>query len=57
MIIATAKSSPDPELHLQIERRAYEIWMAGGGHHGEDIAHWLQAESEVRARNGHIQDK
>ena len=45
--IATAKLSPDPDLRLQVERRAYEIWEAGGGGHGEDIAHWLQAETEV----------
>jgi hypothetical protein len=46
-IIATAKSSLDPNLRLQIERRAHEIWMAGGSRHGEDITHWLQAENEV----------
>ncbi|HTQ52440.1 MAG TPA: DUF2934 domain-containing protein [Candidatus Acidoferrales bacterium] len=47
---ATAKSSPDPKLHLQIERRAYEIWMAGGNRHGDDMANWLQAEHEVLAK-------
>jgi len=44
----TAKSSPESNLREQIEKRAYEIWMVGGGRHGEDITHWLQAESEVR---------
>jgi Protein of unknown function (DUF2934) len=53
-IIATAKSSPDPDLQLQIERRAYEIWEAGGARHGEDIKHWLQAETEVREQRRQI---
>lgn len=44
---ATAKLAPDTDLGLQIERRAYEIWTAGGGQNGEDVAHWLQAETEV----------
>lgn len=48
--LATAKSSPDPNLRLQIERRAYEIWMDSGNRHSEDIAHWLQAENEVLAQ-------
>ena len=45
--IATSKSTPDPDLRLQIEQRAYEIWEAGGSRHGADLAHWLRAESEV----------
>jgi Protein of unknown function (DUF2934) len=45
--IATAKPSPDPDLRLHIERRAYEIWEAGGSRHGDDVAHWLQAETEI----------
>ena len=49
-IVATAKSSPDPDLRLQIKRRAYEIWVAGCGRRGKDIVHWLQAESGVMAR-------
>lgn len=49
---ATAKSSPDQVLRLQIERRAYEIWEAGGSRHGEDIEHWLQAETEVLKQQG-----
>ncbi|HLH55242.1 MAG TPA: DUF2934 domain-containing protein [Verrucomicrobiae bacterium] len=31
----------------QIETRAYEIWGASGGAHGDDVKHWLQAENEV----------
>lgn len=41
--IATAKSSPDPDLRLQIERRAYEFREAAGRLQGEDIAYWLQS--------------
>ena len=51
--IATAKSSPDPDLRPQIEQRAYEIWEAGGSRHGEDMANWLQAESEVLEQQQH----
>jgi hypothetical protein len=53
--IANAKSSPDPDLRLQIEQRAYEIWEAGGSRHGEDIMHWLQAETEVLERRHQTQ--
>ena len=45
--IATAKLTCDPDSRLQIEKRAYEIWEAGGSRHGADIAHWLQAETEL----------
>ena len=31
----------------QIEERAYELWLAGGCAHGNDLDHWLQAEREV----------
>jgi Protein of unknown function (DUF2934) len=44
---ATVKSLLDPNLRTQIEQRAYEIWEANGGRHGEDITHWLLAETEV----------
>ncbi len=33
-----------------IAARAYEIWRASGGKHGNDQAHWFQAEQELRAR-------
>jgi Protein of unknown function (DUF2934) len=45
----TSKSSPSPDLHVQIEKRAYEIWLADGSRHGNDISHWFQAETEVLA--------
>jgi hypothetical protein len=31
----------------QIERRAHELWCAGGCRHGTTLSDWLQAESEV----------
>jgi hypothetical protein len=36
-------------LHHQIEVRAHEIWLSTGAGHGNDVAHWIQAESEVLA--------
>ena len=51
---ATAKLSPDPDLRLEIERRAYEIWEANGNRHGDDVAHWLQAETEVLELRGKV---
>lgn len=34
-------------LRVQIETRAYEIWIASGSGHGRDLEHWLQAETEI----------
>ena len=30
--------------------RAYELWRESGCAHGNDKAHWFQAEQELRAR-------
>jgi hypothetical protein len=30
-----------------IERRAYELWRAGGRGQGDALSHWVQAEDEV----------
>jgi len=35
---------------LKINHRAYELWEAAGGHHGEDVRHWLEAEREMKTR-------
>jgi len=43
------KASLDPDLHYQIERRAYEIWLSSGLSHSADVDRWLQAETEVLA--------
>ena len=37
----------DVALRERIEKRAYHLWLASGGSHGEHLRHWLQAESEV----------
>jgi hypothetical protein len=34
----------------EVSRRAYELWVAAGGHHGDDLRHWLEAEREAKAR-------
>jgi len=44
-----AKASLEPDLHYEIEKRAYEIWLSSGLSHGADVDHWLQAETEVLA--------
>ena len=32
----------------EIARRAYELYLGRGGHHGHDVDDWLQAEHELR---------
>jgi hypothetical protein len=36
-----------PEVREQINWRAYMMFVNSGGAHGNDLGHWLQAESEV----------
>lgn len=46
--INAANSSRDRAgLRAQIEARAYQLWLADGGRHGNDLHYWLQAEREV----------
>jgi len=40
-------ASDDSALRARIEQRAYHIWLASGGGHGEHLNHWLRAETEV----------
>lgn len=35
----------------EIKRRAYELWEAAGGQHGEDMRHWLEAERQAQTRH------
>jgi hypothetical protein len=37
----------DHSLEHRIRERAYEIWAAQGGVHGQAEQHWLAAEREV----------
>ena len=43
--------SPDPihPSHREIQRRAYEIYIARGGEDGHDLADWIMAEQELSA--------
>jgi hypothetical protein len=34
--------------HEEIRKRAYQIFQARGGGHGQDLDDWLQAERELR---------
>lgn len=40
-------ASKNSELRTQIERRAYDLWLADGRRDGNDLSHWLQAEREL----------
>jgi hypothetical protein len=33
--------------HERIAKRAFEIYEARGGDHGQDLADWLQAEQQI----------
>jgi hypothetical protein len=53
----TATSWTDANVREQIEKRAHEIWLAGGCRHGEELAHWLQAEREVLKKRNRGQEE
>jgi hypothetical protein len=38
--------------HENISKRAHQIWEESGRPDGSEMAHWLQAESELRAQHG-----
>jgi hypothetical protein len=41
---------PDSETNIEIIRlRAYELFLARGATHGNDLGDWLNAERELRA--------
>jgi hypothetical protein len=43
------RPSPGPTPnHSDIARRAYDLYLARGGAHGNDVTDWLQAEGELR---------
>ena len=42
----TVKNGGSPSFE-QIQRRAYELFLARGGAHGYDMADWLMAEQEL----------
>jgi hypothetical protein len=36
-----------PTLRLQIELRAYHLWLVDGGRYDNRLIHWLRAEREI----------
>ncbi len=46
-VTAPAAIAPSAE---SVAVRAYEIWRESGSAHGNDQAHWFQAERELRTR-------
>jgi hypothetical protein len=46
-INAAGSSRDRAGLRARIEARAYHLWLADGGRHGNDLHYWLQAEREV----------
>jgi hypothetical protein len=45
-----------PAYDQNVSRRAYELWEASGCQHGNDMAHWLAAKNEIRARRPQKRD-
>ncbi|MGH9717379.1 MAG: DUF2934 domain-containing protein [Candidatus Acidiferrales bacterium] len=46
-------TNEDSSTREQIERRAYEIYLARGGEAGNELADWLAAEAEVTGLSQH----
>jgi hypothetical protein len=40
----------EEELREMIEKRAYELYLERGGHHGEHENDWYRAEEEIKSR-------
>jgi hypothetical protein len=38
--------------HAEITARAYQLFLARGGNHGDDQADWFRAEAELRRERG-----
>lgn len=48
-----AQTAGSKDIAEQIRRRAYELYLKRGQAHGNDWADWLQAEREVKQKNGY----
>ncbi len=35
------------QIRERIQKRAYQLFEAGGAEHGHDLEHWIQAETEI----------
>jgi hypothetical protein len=51
-IIFGKGASRSHELHQEIARRAYELFLESGGSEGHAEEDWLQAERELRREEG-----
>ena len=40
-----------PGLRMQIELRAYHLWLMDGGRYDNKLIHWLRAEREIMNGN------
>jgi HSP20 family molecular chaperone IbpA len=45
--VNSAKEQLHHRVKQRISDRAYDIFQQGGNRHGDDMRHWLQAESEI----------
>jgi hypothetical protein len=56
---AAHRAADQPDLLAQIEKRAFELWEAGGCRHGKDLEHWFQAQRELlgQANGRRVTDK
>lgn len=45
-------TNPGGPTHEEIRHRAYAIWECAGRPADREMAHWLEAESEVRGETG-----
>ena len=43
--------------HGEVARRAYELFLARGAHHGFDRQDWLEAERELNAASARVPKK
>ena len=50
----SVKPPDEPMLEGDIQRRAYELWEADGRPHGSDMAHWLEAERQIKGRQENV---
>ena len=48
-VAADDAQTPESSKRAQIERRAYALWEADGGHHGRHEEYWRRAEAEIAA--------
>ena len=50
--VANAQPTNRVPTYDQTAQRAYELFLARGGTHGQDIKDWLRAEQELQAAEG-----